>query len=758
MARRFTPFRGWRARALATAGAAALGLGAFWPAVGSAQAPAPQGQAPATPPPAPKKDSTAFPGVTVQAAPQTAVRTSIDRRSYSVATDLRTASGSVADALRNIPGAEVDVNGNLSFRGGPVQIMVDGQPSQLFNGPQGAQVLQGMPADRIDRVEVITNPTAAFSPEGGAGIINLVTKKTAPAGQSGGVRANYGSSGHANAAGNLAYTSGKLTAIADGGWRQDPQKLQIDTTGTLVDPLSGQTDTRAQHEVSTVPLEQENGHLGLQYQIDAKTQLTADARYNGISLSRNDDYTFQTAGPGGAPLNAYTRIGSNSQAQAVAIGQLMLRHQFPGQGQNDFVAFFNHTQTDAQVQSPSTDFITAPTLGAAYQDQFTDVRVDVNQFKADYTRTAKDMAQLKVGYDLRATDSVFDNYGLQGTGTASATPDPLFSNLFHYRQLVNAAYATYEQPIGHFTVLGGLRLEDEHLDLDQITQALTARHDRFNAFPTLHLAYRQSPTTQWTLSYSERIQRPGPGQLNPFRYVADPFNISQGNPDLVNQVTHSFEGAWNFRQGAKSYTATLFYRQMDKGVTNIITDLGGGVLQTQQENEASGKTAGLELIAAAPLTKTVNYNVSTDLYWNQITGPAPGLTQTLAFDQTKQGFNISGRGNINWDVTKNDLFQASAQINAGRITPQGHVDPLYVMYFGYRHKFTNQLSMVVQAQDPFDLVRQYTYVDSPGLSQRTVIRAHIQSFMLGFTYAFGGNGRPQRDPGFDFNAAPAALP
>jgi outer membrane receptor protein involved in Fe transport len=748
----------WRWRLLAATSLGALLL----PAASFAQPPppqTPQGQAQTAPPASPPtKPGTALSGVTVKAAPEAQVRTSIDRRSYSVATDLRTAGGSVADALRNIPGAEVDVNGNLSYRGGSVQIMVDGQPSQLFNGPQGAQVLQGMPADRIDRVEVITNPTAAFSPEGGAGIINLVTKKSAPAGQSGGMRANFGSSGHANAAGNLAYTSGKLTAIADGGWRQDPQKLQIDTTGTLLDPLSGQTDTRAQHEVSTAPLEQWNGHLGVQYQIAPKTQLSLDGRYNGVSLSRNDDYAFLTAGPNGAPLNAYTRIGGNTQAQSVGMGQLMLRHQFAGQGQNDIVAFFNHTQTDAAVGSPSTDFITAPALATTYQDQLTHVRVDVNQFKADYTRTAKDLAQLKVGYDLRTIDSVFDNYGFGGTSVADAAPDPLFANLFHYRQMVNAAYATYEQPLGAFTVLGGLRLEDEHLDLDQITQALTVRHDRFNAFPTLHLAYRQSPTTQWTLSYSERIQRPGPGQLNPFRNVADPFNISEGNPDLVNQVTHSFEGAWNFRQGPKSYIATLFYRQMDKGVTNIITNLGGGALLTQQENEASGKTAGLELIAAAPLTKTVTYNVSTDLYWNQITGPASGLLQTLAFDQTKQGFNASGRGNINWDVTKNDLFQASAQINAGRITPQGHVDPLYVMYFGYRHKFTNPFSMVVQAQDPFDLVRQYTYVDTPGLNQSTVIKAHVQSFLLGFTYTFGGNGRPQRDPGFDFNAAPAALP
>jgi outer membrane receptor protein involved in Fe transport len=758
MASHYQPSRGWRLRLFAAAAIGALIL----PAVSFAQTPAPAPQTTAPPgeaaPPAPGKPA-AVSGVTVQAAPQAQVRTSIDRRSYSVATDLRSAGGSVADALRNIPGAEVDVNGNLSFRGGPVQIMVDGQPSQLFNGPQGAQVLQGMPADRIDRVEVITNPTAAFSPEGGAGIINLVTKKTAPAGESGGLRANYGSSGHANVAGNVAYVNGKWTVAADGGWRQDPQKLQIDTTGQTFDPTSGQFDSRAQREQTTAPLQQVNGHLGIQYTVDPKTTVLADVRYNGVSLSRYDDYTFLNTDPSGAPLAAYTRIGSNTQAQDVGMGQLMLRHQFAGQGQNDLVLFFNHTQTNAQTEAPSTNFVTVPPPpSTVYQDQLAHIRADVNQFKADYTKTGKNMAQLKVGWDLRTIDAEFNNFGALGTTAASATPYAPFANLFHYGQMVNAAYATYEQPIGDFTLLGGLRLEDEHLDLDQITQAAAVHHDRFNAFPTLHLGWRQTPQVQWTLSYSERIQRPGPGDLNPFRNVTDPYNISMGNPDLVNQVTHSFEGAWNYRKGAQSYIATLFYRQMDHGVTNVVTDIGGGVLLNQRENQGSGKTAGLELISAGPLTKTIDYNVSTDLYWNQITGPAPGLLQTTSFDQTREGFNASGRGNINWNITKNDLFQTSAQINAGRILPQGHVDPIYVLYFGYRHKFTNQFSLVAQAQDPFDLVRQYTYLSSPGLNQETVIKAHIQSFMLGFTWTFGGNGRPQRDPGFDFNAAPAALP
>ena len=722
------------------------------PAPSQPSTPAPQQNAPAQN--APKKGANVS-GVTVQGAPQAQVRTSIDRRSYSVSGDLRAASGSIADALRNIPGAEVDVNGNLSLRGGPVQIMIDGQPSQLFNGPAGAQVLQSMPADRIDRVEVITNPTAAFSPEGGAGIINLVTKKTAPGGLSGGLRANYGSSGHANGAGNLLYSKGKLTIVADGGVRRDPQKLDIQTNGVIADPVTGQPDTRNQHEQTTAPLESWNLHTAASYQLDPLTTLSADARYNSVGLSRYDDFTFLTAAPGGTPLSAYSRDGANELGQKVAIGQLVFRRQFDKNPDHNLVAFFNHTQTNYRGETPSTNLITVPPPPAStYQDQLARVNADVNEFKADYTRPMPAMAQLKTGYDLRTINAVFNNFGFLGASAPAATLSPLFTNVFRYGQMVNAGYVTYEQPFGKFTVLGGLRLEDEQLHLEQITQAMTIDRSEFSVFPTLHLAYKSSPETQWTLNYSERIQRPSPQDLNPWLNLTDPFNPHMGNPDLKDQVTYSVEGGWNYRKGVKSYQATLFYRQSENGVTDVVTPITSGVLLTTRENQSSGKVAGLELVAAAPLTKTIDYNISTNIYWNQITAPLIGGPE-----QTRQDFTAAGRGNINWNVTKNDLIQASAQINAGRLTAQGHVDPLYVMYFGYRHKFTNELALVVQAQDPFDLVRQYSYLQSPGLNQETVIKAHIQSFLIGFTWTFGGRGRPQRDPGFDFNApAPGAIP
>src|SRR6185437_11367669 len=151
-------------------------------------------------------------GVTVTGASQNGMRTSIDRRSYGVAGDLATTTGSISDALKNIPSVEVDVNGNVSLRGDTnVTILIDGKPSGMFKGASAAQALQAMAADSIERVEVITNPSAAFSPEGSAGIINLVTKTTRKAGGSGSARLNVGTSNHYNGGVTAAYTSNKLT-------------------------------------------------------------------------------------------------------------------------------------------------------------------------------------------------------------------------------------------------------------------------------------------------------------------------------------------------------------------------------------------------------------------------------------------------------------------------------------------------------------------------------------------------------------------
>lgn len=715
----------------------------MWPALSLAQAPS-------SPPPArqqsrggpeQKPAANAVSGITVQAQ-QAPVRTAIDRRSYSVATDLAAASGgSLADALRNIPGASVDLNGNLTIRGGAVQIMIDGQPSQIFNGPAAAQALQSMPADRIDRVEVINNPSAAYSPEGQAGIINLVTKKSAPAGLSGSLRANSGTSGHDNVGANFVYQKGKLGVLADGSWEVNRQKLRSTSTGTVLDPVTRQNDPRTQTEIVNPPNEGWTTHGAFSYQLDPKTQLTGELRYQAAERGRYDNYTLLTTDPSGAPLSAYIRNGFLNLTQTFSSEQLTWRRQFPGDGHN-LVLFYNHSLYQVRSEKPSSNLTTAPAPPSFfYNDQLTKRAVDTHEFKIDYTRPMAKMDQLKAGYDLRNTDADVSNDALFGTGPANATINPIYTSLFHYHQMINAAYVSYEHRIGKLTVLSGLRVEDEHLKLDQLTQSVQVDRDNAGVFPSLHLGYSQNSNVTWVANYSLRIQRPNPQQFDPYRNLSDPYNIQAGNPNLKSEQTHSFEGGWQYRKGSTAYLATLYYRQSEHIITPVVTRLGNGVLLTTFENGPSAQISGLELVAAAPLSKTLSYNVSADLSYIKLETPVLGVTQI------HEGFNVGGRASLNWQPTKNDLIQIIGIINPGRLSAQSTTDPLLILGAGYRHKLTNTLAFLLQTQDPFGAVRQYTRLTSPGLNQNTVVRAHLQTFMIGFTWGFGG--RPQRDQGFD---------
>ena len=193
-----------------------------------------------TPAPAARASSaTNVKGVTVTGTPPP-VRSSIDRRSYDITKDLNATTGTVADVLRSVPALSVDLQGTVSIRGDSnVVIMVDGKPSTLFQGPGRAQALQSMPADEYERVEVITNPSAAFSPEGTGGIVNLISKKTRKPGRSGSVRVNADPTGRWNAGVSASQKTDKLTLSVNGGVRRD---LQAPTTVEMRDGFATPTE------------------------------------------------------------------------------------------------------------------------------------------------------------------------------------------------------------------------------------------------------------------------------------------------------------------------------------------------------------------------------------------------------------------------------------------------------------------------------------------------------------------------------------
>jgi outer membrane receptor protein involved in Fe transport len=282
------------------------------------------------------------------------------------------------------------------------------------------------------------------------------------------------------------------------------------------------------------------------------------------------------------------------------------------------------------------------------------------------------------------------------------------------------------------------------IDIDQVTSKLRAENDYFRAYPSLHLAYKLSDEQRVSASYSRRVQRPQAYDLNPFRIYVDPFNYREGNPDLGPQVTDSFEAAWQRRGGGTFYLATLYYRQSRDGVTDVVRDLGDGVLLTTRENLGESRSGGLELVANGRLTKAVTYNVSGNVYWNEIEA------RRLGFTGTRSGYSLGGRANLNWQVTPKDFIQLNGFMNGERLTPQGHREAMGMLNLGYRRKINDKLSAVVTVQDALDSFRDVVVIDTPVLRDRVERRGNVRGVFVGFTWTFGGQGQKPREPAFDF--------
>ncbi|HLZ77006.1 TonB-dependent receptor domain-containing protein [Phenylobacterium sp.] len=711
--------------------------------------PAANGKAPAKPAAAPAKKAQpaakTVDEVTVTGASTQGFRSSIDRRSYGIAQDLATTTGTISDALKNIPSVEVDVQGNVSLRGDTnVTILVDGKPSALFRGQSAAQALQSLPADSVERVEVITNPSAEFSPDGSAGIINLVMKKVHRVGESGSVRYNVGTAGRRNGGVSGAYSSDALTLSGDAGFRHDPQhpvtvdqRSQFDASGNQLSNTRETIDNRG-------PLDQWNARGGLDYDLNKKDRLSAEIHANQTELALVNLTDLEGLDPKGLVNEKFDQSGLNKSVRDNLGANASWRHTTSYD--DELSASASHETTFERGETEFTAVESEPPEPDLFQDIRGHNRLDLTDLRADMRRPLPGDAKLKAGYELRIDDNSYDSVAERGTAAANAGPDPTLTNLFLYKQTINSGYVTYERPFGDWTVLGGLRVEDVEQDLNQVTTAIVHNSNYLRAYPTLHLNYRWSDSQQITLSYSRRIQRPNPSDLNPFRIEQDQFNFRAGNPGLKPERTDSFEAGWQYRAGGTFYLATAYYRVSANDFTDVISDVGGGALLATKENLASSKHAGLELVANGHLTKDLSYNVSTNVYYAEIDPGNFPLATALGILGDRSAIEGGGRFSLNWNATTKDVFQASGQMNARRLTPQGYSDPQVITFLGYRHKVTDQFAVVFNVQDAFNTFNARNFINTPQLRDRSISTARIQAAYLGFSWNFGSPPKPTRPP------------
>lgn len=664
---------------------------------------------------------------------------SIDRKVYNVGKDVQSVNGSASDLLQNVPSVDVDIDGNVSLRGnGNVLILVDGHTSSMM-GANRAAVLQQMPADGIQRIEVITNPSAKYKPDGTAGIINIVMKKKQDPGYAGSIRASVGNDDRYNAGLNASYNPGKFTIYGSYNLRQDDRVRTTNETRSHLDPTSNQfLGTKLSTKDHQRPLSH-IGQLGTDYKINEDDKIGASVRYNHRRYVHDALERDTTLDPAGGTLTDYDRRRTGPEIEQDLEFESTYNHVFE-EGHELSVEVRHSKSTESQDNRFSNSY-RFPVTPTTYDQILLDTAERDTEALIEYTRPLPADAKLEAGYNLQVNNSDFNHVGANLDLTSGLwIPNPQLTNYFLYDQTIHAGYVTYGRPVGRFGFLVGLRLEETQIDANQVTAAIRAKNDYFRAYPSLHLSYNLDDKRQLQWNYSHRVHRPENEDLNPYPNYIDPFNLRAGNPKLLPEETHSIETGYQYKDGDLTYLGTLYYRYSYHGFTQVTRYINSTTQLTTEENLSKSQSGGLELAATRPIGTKLSVNFSGNAYYNEIDA------SNLGYSSKRSTVAWAAKLNANYRATKVDLFQFNSNYNAKRLTAQGYRLPTFVANVGWKHEFADKhTALLLTVADVFNTQKEETRINTAILRDDRIGRRTSRVLFLGVIYNFGKQSKKTKD-------------
>lgn len=475
------------------------------------------------------------------------------------------------------------------------------------------------------------------------------------------------------------------------------------------------------------------------YRLDKQTQLNADFYYFGHDSDAALSSRYRSSAPTGPLAQDYDSTGpSQTSGDGFGVSTTYVRQL--GGDDHDVTLRLGYAN-----YLSSSDTLTLQAYQLPIQpDLFQDLAARFSQSELDWKAEYKGplaKGKLDAGFEGHADRDQNGNQGSLGTSGADAAPDPALTNRFDFDLNVDALFATYQRSFGKLDVMPGLRLEEVEFSFHQAASPLITRSSYFEAYPTLHLGYQLDANAQLTASYSRRVSRPGAQQYDPVRIYDNPLFFTQGNPNLKPTITNSYEAAYEYTKGETYFTATSYYRDTGNMVSDILQSLGGAALLSTVANIGHSRTAGEELVANAPITKTLSVNVSGNLLWDDIVAPNNGV------ETAQSGAEMYGRVKLNWNPTKSDFVQLSAFAQGRQLTAQGSISSWGYLDIGYRHKFNDRLAGEITVIDPLDSVRFREGLETADLDQHTVENLNLRAVSIGVTYTFGASHKP---PAKDF--------
>lgn len=676
--------------------------------------------------------STSMQSVTVTSR-KSMLNTSIDRKVYNVSQDIMANTGNASDILKNIPSVEVDIEGQVSLRGSPdVLILINGRPSPLM-GNSRAEALQQLPANSIERIEVITNPSAKYRPDGTSGIINIVLKKNTKSGLNGNATVSAGNRGRYNTGLNLNYKPGKVNFFANYNYRKDRRIRDNIIQRTYPD--------RFYDEVAN------SGARPYSHFFSGGFDLLANDR-NSFGISTNFSWRKMVR-------NDYSHRMEYDLAGNLILGYDRIRYTPDRDTENDITAYWQHkfekedhelrvelnVSREKEVEDNlNSDKYFFPTPRVSLDNTFIRSPENQQQFNIEYSNPLSEDSKFEAGYLGSFIQQDLDFYGeLFDTSQSEFVKDAVRSNRFLFRQYVHAFYTTYQRSYGKFGYSAGLRFEETLIKGNLITKDSLIDSKYRKLFPTMHLSY-ELENGELQLNYSKRVNRPDADELNPFPEYQDPRNLFAGNPHLRPEIIHSVEFGYKWQNKNYSFVPSIYYRYKVDGFTSVTIPVNDSTLLTTDQNLSKDQSAGLELIFSARTGSFMTTNLSTNFFYNKIDA------SELGYSNQKGIVAMSMNLNSTFTLGKSTMLQLSANYRSTRLTLQGKQYGRFVLNGGLRQDLLkNKLSITLTASDIFKTLKQRSYLNTPFLQQTSVGRRDGTIVYLAVSFRFGKTFKKDKD-------------
>ena len=668
----------------------------------------------------------------------------LDKKVINVDRQLTASSGTAVDVLQNVPSVTVDLDGTVRLRGsGSFTVLIDGRPSTL----EGSEALAQIPSSAIENIEIITNPSARYNPEGMSGIINVIMKKDRRQGNSGmvnlsaGLDDKYGTEGlYTIRQEGFAVTLGADFNKRFMGTVEREESSFLGSSGLATILADGHSNRM--HERWSL-------RGGLEYMPSPKDNFIINLRYGRFDYGQNSSRSYAETAAGSPLVTEKLTRGNFSRGGDFLAGDFEYRRDF-GMKDHALVTQLSYRSRGGEEES-SDELLDRAGVLSSGRRATEEGPGGFYEAKVDYTLPLTEKGKFVAGYEGRFGSHDDNNTLAEYNPTTGIYEDlPAFGRETRYARQTQGVYSMYSEMFGPLGLQAGIRAEHTNRRIELSGEALPHDFERWDFFPTVHSSNGISPTQQFMASYTRRIEHSRPWALEPYITWQDAYNVRSGNPDLKPEYIDSYEAGYQTHLGKHLLSAEVYHRVTSNKVEFVRSAYteAENVTLRQAQNVGSEFSTGMELMVNLTLFDVWDVYLLGNLFDYRVEGALNG--QNFA----QQTFTWNTRFNNTFKLWPGTMLQVNASYNSPTVSAQGRVEGYVLTTLAVRQElFDRQLALTLDISDVLRTGERESTFSGPDFSQYQYSFSDAPVVMLSVRWFINqlqsdrGRNRPPRDSG-----------